>query len=153
MRYPEYKMCIGCNIQKHKSFFNFQHANADGLNRHCKQCLESGNRFKKPRKKRTYEQNRNDQLRKKFGISSFDFETMLANQGGGCAICGDKEPMPIRGAGTCGFVVDHCHDTEIVRAILCGNCNKAIGFMRDDPTTAHRAAEYLTNWMRARNEH
>jgi hypothetical protein len=152
MRYPEEKICIGCNIQKHKSCFNFQHANPDGLNKHCKDCLEAGIRFKKPRKKRTYDQNRNEQLKKKFGISSSDFDIMLSNQGNGCAICGDENPLPSRGHGTSGFVVDHCHETGIIRAILCGNCNKAIGFMRDDPTTAGKAAEYLKKWMDVRNE-
>lgn len=149
IRYPSEKVCSGCDIVKGKSSFNFQHANKDGLNKHCKECLAAGNRKKnqKPRRIPTPAENRKMNLKRKFGITPEEFDQMLFDQGGGCAICGDDDPAPARGAGTSLFVVDHCHDTGVVRSLLCSGCNKAIGFLKDDPTIAKNASEYLKKWM------
>ena len=148
------KKCIGCNCIKSKSEFRKQAIHADGLNKHCNDCIESKNRHKKPRKKVTYEKNREYNLKKKFGMTLDDFNKILNNQFGGCAICGDVSPAPVRSDQRHGFVVDHCHETGVVRAILCQSCNKAIGFLREDPTIAQRTADYLLNWiMVVPNEH
>ncbi|OFV83246.1 MAG: hypothetical protein A2W26_13245 [Acidobacteria bacterium RBG_16_64_8] len=75
-------------------------------------------------------------LRKKFGLTPDQYETMLQEQGGGCWICG-KEPGPRR------LAVDHDHKTRQVRGLLCGNCNQGIGRLQDSPALLRRAAEYI----------
>lgn len=60
---------------------------------------------------------------------------MLAAQDDRCAIC--------REAPKRAFHVDHDHTTGIVRALLCGPCNSAIGHLRDDPKIAEAAARFL----------
>lgn len=146
-RYPNEKICPSCQTQKQKGDFRFQHSNPDGLNKHCNDCLKKGNRAKKPRKKVTYEQNRRYNIKRKFGITQDDFNSMLQKQGGCCAICKNPSPTPSKPGAVHGFVVDHCHDSGHVRAILCHRCNKAIGFMDDDPSVAQNAAKYLFDWM------
>lgn len=79
---------------------------------------------------------RNSHLRHKFGISLAEYEEMLANQGGGCAICG---AMP-NGK---HLDVDHDHQTGKVRGIVCNDCNVAMGKMGDDPLRLVAAAKYL----------
>lgn len=74
----------------------------------------------------------------KYGITMVKFNELLENQGGVCAICAS----PHRGSGK-RFHVDHCHDTNKVRGLLCGNCNTAIGLLGDDPERAEKAAAYL----------
>lgn len=50
-----------------------------------------------------------------------------------------------------GLVVDHDHETGKVRALLCGNCNTALGLLGDDVARIERAATYVSLW-KVRNE-
>lgn len=73
---------------------------------------------------------------KKLGVTAEAFATTLLAQGGVCAICrGDSGPTD--------FHADHDHATGRFRGALCGACNRAIGFMRDDPDRLRSAAAYL----------
>jgi len=79
----------------------------------------------------------NMKLKRVYGITLEDFQNMLRQQGGVCAICQqecDKRPR---------LSVDHCHKTGRVRGLLCHGCNTALGYMRDDPERLHRAITYL----------
>jgi len=78
-------------------------------------------------------------LRKKYGISRDQFEAMFETQGRRCAICRSDRPGTPSGR----FFIDHDHATGRVRAILCGHCNSAVGYVREDPAIALAVAEYL----------
>lgn len=39
--------------------------------------------------------------------------------------------------------VDHDHETGKVRKLLCHNCNRALGLLRDDPALLRKSAEYI----------
>jgi hypothetical protein len=80
---------------------------------------------------------RDGYYRRTYGISADEVDEMLASQGGGCAICGDR---PKRAA---SMHLDHEHAGGKVRAILCLSCNQGIGKFRDDPAILRAAAEYL----------
>lgn len=41
------------------------------------------------------------------------------------------------------LVVDHCHDTGIVRGLLCHNCNRALGLFKDKIEVLKNAIKYL----------
>jgi hypothetical protein len=75
-------------------------------------------------------------LRRNFGITPDDYDKMLHDQGGGCAIC-HEPPRAMR------LAVDHCHDSGSVRGLLCNLCNRGIGALKDDPTILARAIQYL----------
>lgn len=82
---------------------------------------------------------RDARLRREYGITLADYESLLAKQNGACAICGVENP-----AGRWDkWHVDHCHSTKKVRGILCSSCNHGIGQFKDDPALLRRAAEYL----------
>jgi hypothetical protein len=66
------------------------------------------------------------------------YGTLLAAQGGICAICGG----PPTGMGK-SYHVDHDHETGIVRGLLCSNCNTALGLLGDDPSRLAAAIRYL----------
>lgn len=78
------------------------------------------------------------ELRARYGITLERFNEMLAEQGGGCAICGARD----NGDGRVLYV-DHCHKSEKVRGILCHHCNAGIGHFRDDIGLILKAIEYL----------
>jgi hypothetical protein len=64
---------------------------------------------------------RNKYLLKKYGITSAQYEEMLAKQNGNCAICGQHHTkFKMR------LSVDHCHKTQEVRGLLCFICNRFI---------------------------
>lgn len=81
-------------------------------------------------------------LRRKYNLTPEQYDALLAQQDGGCAVCGGLN----RGR---HLEVDHgccVGDTSCgscVRGLLCGPCNKAIGQLRDDPVVLRKAAEYL----------
>lgn len=79
-------------------------------------------------------------LFRRYGLTLDDYNRMLAEQGGGCAIC----KRPPRGK-TLGqrLYVDHCHDTGKIRGLLCPGCNTALGQYRHDIETLMRAIAYL----------
>ena len=79
---------------------------------------------------------RDREYRKRFGISLEDYQAMLDQQGGCCAIC-FKKPKRRR------LNVDHCHKTGVVRGLLCDICNAVLGLLEDSPEVLTRAASYL----------
>jgi hypothetical protein len=89
------------------------------------------------RPRRAQYTDRSRRLQSTYGISSAQYEEMRLAQGGVCDICA--------GTNTDGrmLAVDHCHQTGEVRALLCSNCNTALGLLRDDPVLLRTAAEYL----------
>ena len=69
---------------------------------------------------------------------SKEFDAILAEQGGCCAICGvhylDSKNK---------FRIDHNHETLQIRGLLCQYCNSGLGFFKDSPTRLAMAIEYL----------
>lgn len=82
-------------------------------------------------------QKRDRQLQRRYGITQDDYEKLLADQGGACAIC--RSPEPEHRA----LDVDHCHVTGRVRGLLCNPCNRALGKFRDNIPRIVAAVAYL----------
>lgn len=80
-------------------------------------------------------------LRRTYGITLDDYDAMLETQGGGCAICG-KMPEE-HGA---RLHVDHDHETDEVRGLLCRNCNAGLGWFLDSPGLCKTAMLYLQKY-------
>lgn len=79
---------------------------------------------------------------KRYGITPEDYESMLADQDGVCAICHEPETLIRRGT-VCSLTIDHDHMTGKVRGLLCNNCNRALGLFNDNQKILRSAAEYL----------
>lgn len=72
-----------------------------------------------------------------YGLTPEDYDQMLRDQGGGCAICmrppGDKQ-----------LAVDHCHDSGVVRGLLCFRCNFGLSWFAEDDKRLAKAAQYVS---------
>ena len=81
-------------------------------------------------------------LRYRYGIDHDDYERLLRDQGGVCAVCGDP-PTPANTRQKGVLFVDHDHDTGSVRGLLCNECNLMVGFGRT-PARLAAAARYVS---------
>lgn len=81
-------------------------------------------------------------LRQSFNLTPEQFEAMLTQQSGGCAICGGKGP-PDKHGNPRRLSVDHCHSTGKIRGLLCVNCNRGIGYFSDRIDLLEAAIAYL----------
>lgn len=88
------------------------------------------------------------QLRRNYGITEKCYASMLAEQDGRCAICGTDSPTGKWKV----FAVDHDHFTGAVRGLLCNECNRGMGLLRDDPNLLRKAADYLDNHVKTQKE-
>lgn len=91
---------------------------------------------------------RDNALRATFGISLEDYDRMHTTQDGKCAICGKQETI-IRNSKLRLLAVDHCHSSNKVRGLLCGNCNPMIGYAKDSVEVLGKAIEYLNSYKGA----
>lgn len=84
-----------------------------------------------------YELNRRRQLAQ-FGITPKDYNKLLEKQGNSCKIC----------KRTCStgkkLAVDHCHQTGMVRGLLCASCNTRLGFIESYLSDQTPWDNYLT---------
>jgi Recombination endonuclease VII len=78
----------------------------------------------------------NQRLRK-HGITADDYDHLLYQQGGGCALCG-----AVKSKHGSRLAVDHCHTTGHIRGLLCFNCNRKLGSLEADPAWIARAMVY-----------
>jgi Recombination endonuclease VII len=114
-----HKFCRGCRRVLPVSEWSARINSNDGLAWQCKSCLTAKDRAK--------------HLMRTYGMSVEDLDAMLAAQHGACAICQTAPAVH----------VDHDHQTDKVRGLLCFRCNAALGQFGDDPLVLRRAARYV----------
>lgn len=124
------KRCADCGLEKNLEEFVKNRSKKSGRGSYCKPCWNV--RIKRHKQER-YGGHRNFLLQKRYGITEADLERMLADQEGLCAICRVKPAKH----------VDHCHETGIVRGLLCFGCNRGLGKASDDPALLRRGLSYL----------
>lgn len=102
-------------------------------NSQCKECLQE---YAKEHQTRLH-------LKKRFNLTQFEYDLILENQNGVCAICKEEEKV-IDGQSKKlkPLSVDHCHNTGKIRGLLCTACNTGIGLLKHEPYILKAAAEY-----------
>ena len=78
-------------------------------------------------------------LKSRYGITLEEYEAMLTEQGGVCAICG----LPENDRYKRRLSVDHDHETGAIRGLLCHMCNTGLGKFTDSSELLTSAANYL----------
>lgn len=150
------KLCSKCKIQKDESCFGIKPALYDGLNLWCKTCANKASiKYRAnltPEKKakirfhqREYKNSIKGKLRgrdwaykRKFGITLDQYNAMFQKQNGNCLICEVNQSIL-----KYKLHIDHNHKTNKVRGLLCAECNRALGLMKDDLNIIMRAFNYI----------
>ena len=78
-------------------------------------------------------------IKNTYGLTQEDFFELLDKQENKCALC--KEPfesLPAR------FLhIDHCHETNKIRGLLCMPCNVGLGMLGDNEVSLLNALKYV----------
>jgi hypothetical protein len=130
------RTCTRCGHEKVESLFAKNKGTTSGWDPQCKQCHCEKQQLRRDQGLDVETRRRRD-LRKKYGITPEDWDRMYDDQLGRCAIC------LVTLAEVKKICVDHDHETEVVRGLLCSQCNVGIGYLRDSIENLERAIKYL----------
>lgn len=114
----------------------------------CPACVlrkRQANQERKNNARRGTNRVRRDSMKyrlKQYGLTIEQYEQMVVDQGGRCAICGEP-PNPRGILASASLNVDHSHETGRVRGLLCTTCNQGLGYFKDDEVRLLAAVRYL----------
>jgi hypothetical protein len=92
-------------------------------------------------KRQRPEAEREQRMKREYGITTKDYEAMVEAQNNECAICfasGEQERNS-------KLVIDHCHASGKVRGLLCNKCNLLLGHANDSIGQLEQAILYLSD--------
>lgn len=119
--------CVDCLAKRNKKYYS---SNKEQIAKTSKEWAQKNK-----------DKIRNANLQKKFGISLEEKNQLFNTQKKCCAIC-----KAVKNNKNRDWDVDHCHETGVVRGILCSNCNRALGLFQDNPEILLNAYSYLNKW-------
>jgi hypothetical protein len=152
------KKCQKCEADKELKFFSKDKRSPDGKMRRCKQCMSSDykkwykdnpekiavlrEKDKEYRKEYYSDPKRREQYRiwyiiREYNLSEEDYLKLLEKQNNKCKICNKPEKSGRN------LAIDHCHKTNKIRGLLCNQCNRALGYLKEDINLFEAAIKYL----------
>lgn len=131
------KVCTKCGELKPLSSYSLkrQKGRKPGLQPRCKSCATKDTKEWTDKNASTA---RERYLQGRYGISEVEYLQML---GSNCPIC--NKVFKTESFGPDSPVVDHCHTTNKVRGVICNECNRGLGYFRDNVQALLNAATYL----------
>lgn len=149
------KRCARCRVFKPIAEFaiNEYRKSVPLLRSYCRECAKVERsewyharggatwhkRYRKEKPEALNRHARKHHLKKNYGLSVQEYDQILADQEGHCALC-PRQPKKKR------LAVDHDHKTGKRRGLLCSLCNPALGAFHDDPVLLRKAADYLERY-------
>lgn len=131
----ETRVCIKCSKEKPLDKFPFKDKAKRWRKHTCKTCFGKKNtRIKAKNPEKLALRQRNNWLKRAYGIDNNEYERMYTAQEGKCKICENFHEK---------LLVDHCHETKLVRGLLCDACNKFIGHAKESSYNLYKAISYL----------
>ncbi len=109
------KVCADCKLSLDTSLFDMNKS-------FCKECSRLRYIFK------TYQ------------LTKDDYDTMLKAQNYQCYICKSTDSNSKLFRNLC---VDHNHDTNQIRGLLCDSCNRGLGYFKENISNLEGAISYL----------
>lgn len=147
------KTCTSCGIEKPLVEFFKAAQNLDGFTGRCKICISHCNRkrysLNKERYREYFDKYKKENpdialkssLKRLYGMTLEQWDELMLNQGGVCAICEKQCRSGKR------LAVDHIHGTNpiVIRGLLCECCNRGMGLFEDSSKLLNTAAKYADN--------
>jgi hypothetical protein len=134
----EGKRCPQCKEIKSFDLFYKTNKTKTGCYSWCKSCCCLGTkRFRKENVEKSYLTRRNNKLKRRYLISSEEYEKMYSLQNGRCRICYEFSLK---------LNIDHNHTTNKIRGLLCRSCNWGIGSLQDSIALLESATTYLKSF-------
>lgn len=130
------KICKVCGIEKNISDFYTGRKDC----KDCKNAAARKVRIDEPERYARYKKRHNEYLKeKRYGITQEQFNKMLIDQNNMCKICENEFKN------TKDTHIDHCHDSNKIRGLLCNSCNIALGQFNDNIEFMENAIKYLVD--------
>jgi Recombination endonuclease VII len=76
-----------------------------------------------------------NQVKKQYGLHEHDYLRLMLEVNGFCMICKTKKDL----------VIDHCHRANMVRGLICQQCNSGLGYFKDNIQFLLSAIQYLVD--------
>jgi len=114
-----------------------------GLSAYCSSC-KTCNRIKT--KKWIEQYGFENHIQRHYGMTLDDWNYLIKVQDGKCAICRsefDKRVSLKVSSRFSRLSVDHNHQTNKVRGLLCNSCNQGLGLFEENPEFLRNAAIYI----------
>lgn len=102
------------------------------------------------RKEQSPERIKDLYYKRTYGMSLSEFNHRFEFQKQKCLIC--SKQLQITHLYSDSVVVDHCHTTGKVRGLLCNECNRGLGYFRDNIASLTNAIAYLQGEFDALHE-
>lgn len=134
-------ICGLCKQYKPLNEFYIDRQKFNGLSTYCKSCCklkakgqysrnpERAKQAMKKWRKENPERNAFIKAKSAYGISEEEWKNLKQM----CYICGATTKLRI----------DHSHQSGRIRGMLCDNCNKGLGFFKDNPSILLRTSDYI----------
>lgn len=144
--------CVKCHTIKNIHDFYRDAGFSSGFSSICKSCKDIKTKIYREVKNEEYNEYmrkyrqthpekygkaRNRGLKHRYGISQEQYDQMFLNQQGNCAICKKHQSEFNK-----PLFVDHDHNTNEVRGLLCSGCNVTIAIFDNKPLL-DQAKDYL----------
>lgn len=148
MRGSRSNICKSCTLKRHKARYVAKRSEILETQRIWRAAnldkeRERATRFRNKHRDWYRKYHTKHRLKTRYGITLEQYEAMLEEQKGLCAICQKPETARNRSGEIKLLSLDHCHTSLKIRKLLCDNCNKGLGVFHDNVELLKRAVEYL----------
>lgn len=137
------KICKKCLIGKPLDMFFNHNSNKDKKFNTCKECDKARyNLWRKNNPEKRAKIRKAEGLRRRHGMPLEEYNKMVEVQNNLCYIC-DFSPKSTNDPRTLNLQVDHCHKTNKIRKLLCHQCNRALGLLKENPILFLKCIDYI----------
>lgn len=137
-------ICPRCKATKEKKEFGKDATKSSGVSTWCKPCKKEWRAEHRKDNPEYYKHvDRNNDLKKNYGLTLEQYNEMFKAQNGCCACCGQSHEMFVK-----RLHVDHNHTTGQVRGLLCTECNPGLGYFKESIERLEMAIAYLKKFKK-----